>query len=212
METEIVPPRRKKKEIKKFRDTQNQELLLEEVTSRIISDPILSQSSGNPSWYPPVPRYTIPLGRKYAQNEIRTIQKARKKADVPNFVRDNVHITRAPLTVKEFEKRYDSLIQVNSGILRSTIIHEKDIDMITGHINTPNCSYPEIKAQVGYLVSTLINPDKSVELAGIYVYQNSIILKALLEFLANLDVCNPDDLMEAKIILNELYWSITPKL
>ena len=200
-----------KKKEKKFSDTYTQELIFEEMITTILTDSNLSQSYENPEWYPPVPEYTPPEWREFTAQEIRNIQNTKKGANASNFVRDNITITRAPMTVNEFEKRCDSLIQLNAGILGSTIIHERDIDVITGYIRTPLCTHPDITTQVGYLVSTLINPSKSVELTGIYIYQNSTILSELLEFLANLDVSNPDDLIEAQITLRELYWSITSK-
>lgn len=208
-EDETIPMRRKKK--RKFSDTYTQELIFEEMITTILTDSNLSQSYENPEWYPPVPEYTPPEWREFTAQEIRNIQNTKKGANASNFVRDNITITRAPMTVNEFEKRCDSLIQLNAGILGSTIIHERDIDVITGYIRTPLCTHPDITTQVGYLVSTLINPSKSVELTGIYIYQNSTILSELLEFLANLDVSNPDDLIEAQITLRELYWSITSK-
>lgn len=115
------------------------------------------------------------------------------------------------MTVEEFSKRYDSLIKLSPGIFRSTVIHERDIDMKTGQKTTLRYSYPEITAQVGYLVNTIVHPDQSVELTGIYIYQNSTILGELLVFLANLNVSNTDDLIEAQITLRDLYLSITPK-
>jgi hypothetical protein len=76
----------------------------------------------------------------------------------------------------------------------------------------PDFLYLESTSQVGYLVNLLVDPqNKTPELIGVYVYQNPTILRELLDFLTNLDVSNPDDLMEARITLSELYWSITPK-
>ncbi len=115
------------------------------------------------------------------------------------------------MTVEEFDKCCDSLIKLSPGILRSTIIDEQDIDMLTGQRTTPGYSDPEIKSLVGYLVSTIVHPDQSVELTGIYIYQNFTILGELLAFLANLDVSNTDDLIQAEITLRDLYFSITPK-
>ena len=116
------------------------------------------------------------------------------------------------MTVDDFDGRCDTLIQVSHHILGATIIYERDIEVITGFTKTPHYAYPEITTQVGYLVTTLVDrTDATTELTGIYIYQNSTILRELLDFLANLDVSNIDDLMAAQTTLRELYWSITPK-
>ncbi|MBC7503855.1 hypothetical protein H7169_02705 [Candidatus Gracilibacteria bacterium] len=182
-----------------------------EMVNNIYNNPLLLGGVEQPPSYPPVIEYTVPQGRYYTNGEIRDIQNAKRAAKAKDFVSNNITITRSPMTVEEYQSGYNSLIGVDFGILKSIIIHEKHIDVITGQINTLNYSYPEITAQIGYLVSTITNPNKSVELIGIYIYQNPSILRELLEFLANLDVSNPDDLIEARITLNELYFAITPK-
>ncbi len=182
-----------------------------EMANTIAYDSMLSQSYGNPEWYPPVPKYTVPKWRNYTWDEIRVIQKMKQIANTPNFVKDFITITRTPISVEELEAQCEQLTQLDPSILGSTIIHERDIDVNTRFTRTPDSPW-QITAQVGYLVNVLVDPkNHSTELIGIYVHQSPTILRELLEFLAKLDVSNHDDLMEARIALSELYWSITPK-
>jgi hypothetical protein len=190
---------------------ENQKRIWAEVIDTILHDSYLSQSSWNPAYYPPVPQYTIPTGRSYTWDEIRVIQKAKKDARL-SFVRDYLTITQSPMPSERFQEGIDFLNWVDPRILGSTIIYQRDIDVITGSMRIPDFLYLESTSQVGYLVNLLVDPqNKTPELIGVYVYQNPTILRELLDFLTNLDVSNPDDLMEARITLSELYWSITPK-
>lgn len=127
-----------------------------------------------------------------------------------NFYHQNVCVSRSPINVASFEARIQMLLHLSPEILWRSVIYQKNINVITGMVRTKSCSYPQIIAQVAYLVSTLFDETtQSFELVWIYVFQNPTILKLLIEFLTNLEVNNPKERDEAIMGLRELLWSIT---
>jgi hypothetical protein len=45
-------------------------------------------------------------------------------------------------------RRLESIYNLHPGLLENTIIHEVDVDLITGFIQTPICTIPETMIHV----------------------------------------------------------------
>jgi hypothetical protein len=45
-------------------------------------------------------------------------------------------------------RRLESIYNIHPGLLEKTIIHEVDVDLITGFIQTPICTIPETMIHV----------------------------------------------------------------
>lgn len=179
-----------------------------EMANTILKCEQLGQSRNQPSYYPPVLAYTHPHDISGKPTQIKTLKEQKEKG---TFVDHNVTVTRSPMMVEEFESSMKSLIGIDSSLLSSLKIYEQVI-RAKKIVTTPHFSSTEIIKQVGYLVNLQIDPiDWTTALTGIYVLHAPTTLKALIDFLAKLNVSNPDDLMEAQITLRELYFSITPK-
>lgn len=50
------------------------------------------------------------------------------------FSSTQLHISSNPLTIEEFEARVNSLLQISPAILESTVIHQRDVEVVTGKI------------------------------------------------------------------------------
>ncbi len=169
-----------------------------ELAENIWNNSSLYSSSSQPSWYPPVPE--IVQSPICSQNtNIKN-----KKEGSADFIRDNISICIAPMSVEEFDMECISLISIDPSILRNTIIHEKDVDIITGNIVSQNFSYPIITRHIGYLVNLLSNW-QSVELTSIYAYSNKNLLGNLIEFIKDLEVSNTWDLLRARRYIEDAY-------
>lgn len=64
------------------------------------------------------------------------------------FIQENIDISKVPITTEEMNQRLESIYTIDPGLLENTIIHEVDVDIITGIIRTPTFSYPEITSHV----------------------------------------------------------------
>ncbi len=176
------------------------EEIIEEMTGNILHDPNLSQSYWNPSYYPPVPRYTPPVPQD---------SRSTKKNE---FLIHNLHVVPTTVGTQEFDEWLCTLADIDPSILGWTWFRGGDVDIITGYYQGKDCLYPQITTQVGYRVSLLLDPrNDTEELTGIYVLKTPRTLNDLLWCLANLEVSNKEDLIEAKIALHNLYFSITSR-
>jgi|GEM_PF-4058939 hypothetical protein len=50
------------------------------------------------------------------------------------FSSTQLHITSNPLGIEEFEARINSLLQISPNILEKTVIHQRDVEVVTGKI------------------------------------------------------------------------------
>lgn len=172
---------------------------------------LTSSSLGQLTWYLPIiPQYLFLNWKKDISIGLKIIQENEKRES--EFVWENITIAISPISVQAYEAANGILGDLSPSILESTIIYKRYFDMITWHINIPDCSDPKITAQVGYLVYLLKNLSNNTRaLTGIYIYQNPAILKELIEFLANLKVSNMENLDHSIQYLRELYFAINTK-
>jgi hypothetical protein len=189
--------RKKRKDI--YQALQN----FEEWSTNILRDPNLSQSYGNPDYYPEVPQYSPPKEIPYTQKQIQ--EKILQSLKHDKFIENNIHLVNIPIQSKIMNKRFDAFSEIDSSLLSHTIIHGRNVDIITNYYQTHAFSYPVVVSHVGYLVSILINPlDNRAYLGSVYIFNKSIVLKYLLKFLKDLKVENMKDLQVVQHYLSSL--------
>lgn len=163
----------------------------EEISNNIINDSLLSQSYGNPDWYPSVPKYRVPKWKKYTSTEITEIKKSRDAS----FINDNIVVGRIPLSSRDMDDQFVWLFTIDPYLLSRTISHEQNIDVITWHIQSSKFSYPEITSCVWYIVNIYVDRKANKQyLSHIYVYNDQKAIDSLIDFLSDLKVKNMDDL------------------
>ena len=74
----------------------------EEIARNIAYDSTLSQSHGNPPWYPPVPKHKIPKSRQYTSTQIAQIKMSR---DI-DFIENNIVVSKVPLSSEDISKEF----------------------------------------------------------------------------------------------------------
>lgn len=204
MESEVIPPRRKKKKKiyydRVLTDYDEQALMFEEVANTILRDPLLSQPSWNPGWYPPVPTYTPPKWRKFSAQEIhkaksRKVQSSSKEVN-SDFVKYNVVITPCPMQVSEFDSAVQSVDSITWWWNLSSIW--QDVEVITWFKESELCSIPVTTSMVWFRVNFILTWDNKKELAWLYVFEKPMIINNLITRLDTLEVTNIVDLRATK--------------
>ncbi len=189
---------------RKKRMAEYQRLLnAEEWATNIYADPNLSQSYGNPDYYPEVPQYTPPNGVSYTQKQIQ--MKIRQNLKNDAFIQNNVYLFNIPVQIDIMNKEYDNLLDIDPQLLSQTVFHGRDIETNTDYYQTTKASHPTIVSHVGYLVSMITNPeDKSTHLGILYVYNKPATIRLLLGFLKDVQVKNMKDLQVVQCYLSSL--------
>lgn len=195
------------------------QLMFEEVANNIYDDSTLSQSYGNPEWYPPVPEYTPPIGRKVSVDEMCAIRfrKAQetinsnpiKEAPIPvtyqNFWDAWVYTSESAITREEWEAYNESLNPYLSWRVFTSEIRTMEV-LEWGDTKNERNSMKTVE-RIKWAVNFCTTKDWE-ELLGISCYREKEAIEELTGFLADTRVANNADKMEAILSLSFIHWEL----
>ena len=227
IENEIVPLRRKKME--KYTNKYEEELMFEEVANTILSDPLLSRSYWNPSWYPPVPEYTPPKWRRLSTQEVVEIRfkiaqakantKTRKVVDSENFWDAWVYLVDELMDLEDLEKLNKNIQSWNPRSIGTDIpplINPDNFLVQVQKVEKPEWvvdeewkySYTDIVDKVSWAVYCCCD-DGWTQLLWVVCHRETIALEEVTAFLADTGISNEDECNEAIVSLSQAYWELS---
>lgn len=161
----------------------------EEIANNIITDSNLSQSYGNPDYYPQVPMISSHTNDKQ-ENE---------SMDWLRFAKDSMEINNYHLDLHRIKK-------INPKIFPNTTTSH--IWFIESH--KADTSIPSsIVLKICFHVSLILDPDNhTTDLINIYVLRDSISITKLISFLDSINVRNHDDFIRIRVQLCTLLISM----
>lgn len=170
--------------------------------------------------YPPVPTYIVPqwIGRTAEQIRAFETRKEKEKRELEakqekengTFVDCNIFVGDTPIEIEDYNSMDTSLSKFGP-IGKDLTVFLWHTHIIQGRVQMLNYSYPQLIEVVWSTVSVIADNSDTVQLVGIYVLRDCVVIRKLLKALKDLKVYNIDNLYDTCNYLEQVALGITPK-